>query len=241
MTAALESTRDAMKASNARSAALRSPKPAACTPQLACNAAASESSQPNISFTPVHGSRESSFTSRPQSTPTPEIATTDVSDVEDGALVLAKQFMSTMGSLARKCNSRAALSELYLTIVSAWASPEVQADESLHRHFKHDFFAISHDMKLVHVHDHGRSLFWNRYRYNEGNLIGDEREKYRERQQDRAGTEQQGNLSTGYHGQCGVTERLGLGPGLDTKVNIRVVSVSKLNVLPNRTQIVESL
>ena len=54
--------------------------------------------------------------SRSQSTPPPpEVKTDNASGVEDGALELAKQFMSTMGNLARKCQSRGALSELYLT------------------------------------------------------------------------------------------------------------------------------
>ena len=129
--------------------------------------------------------------SRSQSTPPPEVRTDNESGVEDGALELAKQFMSTMGNLARKCHSRGALSELYLTTLTAWASPEVQADESLQRHFKQVLFAIAHGMKLVRVRDQGRSLFWNRYRDNTGNQLEDERAKYTARQQDRRGGQDQ--------------------------------------------------
>ena len=125
--------------------------------------------------------------SRPQSTPPPEVRTDNESGVEDGALELAKQFMTKMGNLARKCTSRGALSELYLTTQSAWASQDVLADESLQRHFKQVLFAIAHGMKLVRVRDQGRSLFWNRYRDNEGNQLEDERAKYTDRQQDQRG------------------------------------------------------
>ena len=125
--------------------------------------------------------------SRPQSTPPPEVSTKNESGVEDGALELAKQFMAKMGNLARKCHSRGALSELYLTTQSGWASPEILANESLQRHFKQVLFAIAHGMKLVRVRDQGRSLFWNRYRDNEGNQLEDERNKFTERQQERRG------------------------------------------------------
>ena len=134
-----------------------------------------------------HGSPSPRPDSRPQSTPPPEVRTDNESGVEDGALELAKQFMTKMGNLARKCNSRGALSELYLATQSAWASPDVLADESLQRHFKQVLFAIAHGMKLVRVRDQGRSLFWNRYRDNEGNQLEDERAKYTDRQQDRRG------------------------------------------------------
>ena len=135
--------------------------------------------------------------SQPQSTPPPEVQTENKSGVEDGALVLAKQFMSKMGNLARKCQSRGALSELYLTTQSAWASPEVMANESLQRHFKQVLFAIAHGMKLVRVRDQGRSLFWNRYRDNEGNQLEEERAKYTERRQDRANI--QGSPQRDFH------------------------------------------
>ena len=113
--------------------------------------------------------------SRPQSTPPPEVQTENKSGVEDGALELAKQFMFTMGNLARKCHSRGHLSELYLTTQATWASPEVQGDTSLHRHFKQVLFAIAHGMKLVRVRDQGRFLLWNRYRDNKGNQLEYER------------------------------------------------------------------
>ena len=132
-----------------------------------------------------HGSLSPRPDSRPQSTPPPEVSTKNESGVEDGALRLAKQFMTKMGNLARKCHNRGALSELYLTTLSAWASPEVLANESLQRHFKQVLFAIAHGMKLVRVRDQGRSLFWNRYRDNEGNQLEDERAKYTARQHDR--------------------------------------------------------
>jgi len=126
--------------------------------------------------------------SRSQSTPPPEVKTDNVSGVEDGALELAKQFMSTMGNLARKCQSRGALSELYLTTQASWKLDlergSDKVEEPLERHFKQVLFAIAHGMKLVRVRDQGRSLFWNRYRDNQGNQLEDERAKYVERQPD---------------------------------------------------------
>ena len=148
---------------------------------------------PVIQITKVqHGSPSPRPDSRSQSTPPPEVRTDNESGVEDGALELAKQFMSKMGNLARKCQSRGALSELYLTTQNAWASPEVLADESLQRHFKQVLFAIAHGMKLVRVRDQGRSLFWNRYRDDLGNQLVDERAKYTDRHQGRRVDQHQG-------------------------------------------------
>ena len=121
---------------------------------------------------------------RSPSTPPPEVTTENKSGVEDGSLVLGKLFMSKMGNLARKCRSRGALSELYLTTFSAWATAEIISESSLQRHFKQVLFAIAHGLKLVRVQDQGKSLFWNRYRDNEGNQIEEERAKFTARQQE---------------------------------------------------------
>ena len=155
--------------------------------------------------------------SRPQSTPPPEVTTQNQSGVEDGALKLAKQFMAKMGNLARKCHSRGALSELYLTTQSAWVSPEVLADESLQRHFKQVLFAIAHGMKLVRVRDQGRSLFWNRYRDNEGNQLDDERAKYSDRQQDQQGGGDQRNYRDDRRGADRRDDRRGDQRGADRR------------------------
>ena len=118
--------------------------------------------------------------------PPPEVTTDRPSGVEDGALELAKQFMAKMGNLARKCRTRGQLSELYLTTFKAWASEQVQSDSNLERHFKQVLFAIAHGMKLVRVRDQGHSLFWNRYRDNNGEPIEEERAKFHERRQQRS-------------------------------------------------------
>ena len=120
-----------------------------------------------------------------RSTPPPEVHTDQPSGVERGALLLAKQFMAKMGNLARKCRTRGQLSELYLTTFKAWADAEIQADSSQERHFKQVLFAIAHGMKLVRVRDQGRTLFWNRYRDNNGEPIEEERAKFHERRQQR--------------------------------------------------------
>ena len=125
-----------------------------------------------------------------RSTPPPLIKADSQTGVEPQAFELAKMFMDKMGNLARKCQTRGQLSELYLTTIASWATEEVQQDELNQRHFKQVLFAIAHGMKLVRVRDTGRSLFWNRYRDNHGNQLEEERAKFTQR----------GTASdTGYH------------------------------------------
>jgi len=132
---------------------------------------------------PIERVERSTTPASDRSTPPPMVEAGTKSGVEPQAHELAKMFMAAMGSLARKCRTRGQLSELYLTTIASWATDEVQKDESKQRHFKQVLFAIAHGMKLVRVRDQGRSLFWNRYRDNQGNQLEDERAKFDQRRE----------------------------------------------------------
>jgi hypothetical protein len=100
-------------------------------------------------------------------------------DTDDGvdpqALLLATAFMDKMGGLARLTNRCGELSNLYITTMASWASPELIADNSTPRHFKQILFALVHRMRVVRVMGEDHILVWNKFLDNSGlEVVGDE-------------------------------------------------------------------
>lgn len=114
------------------------------------------------------------------------VQTENENGVEEVSLELAKAFMKSQGTIARKCSKRGELSHLYLSTQNVWMGQETLADEKKQRPFKQILFALSKGLNLLRVYDSGRLLDWKdnqrrNYRddYRQNDYRPDRRDNYR--------------------------------------------------------------